>query len=134
MASKKIIAICQSGGEFQANKDGSLSYNGGEAYAVDLDEDAQLSEFKQDLAETYRCSIDGMLIKYFLPGNKKTLITISKDKDLKRMVNFFKDSDQVEVFVMSEEGGAALNVSNMPASLAGQLSLKQLLFQLPQLV
>uniref|UniRef100_A0A5B6ZQT0 SWIM-type domain-containing protein n=1 Tax=Davidia involucrata TaxID=16924 RepID=A0A5B6ZQT0_DAVIN len=125
MAMKKIIAICQSGGEFVTNKDGSLSYNGGEAYAVDLDQQTQLSDFKQELAETFHYSVDGSIsIKYFLPGNKKTLITISKDKDLKRMVNFFGDSEQVEVFIMTEEG-AARNVSNMPASRSSRTTVSE---------
>ncbi|KAA8528161.1 hypothetical protein F0562_035588 [Nyssa sinensis] len=124
MATKKIIAICQSGGEFLTNKDGSLSYNGGEAYAVDIDQQTQISDFKQELAETFHYSVDGILIKYFLPGNKKTLITISKDKDLKRMVNFFGDSDQVEVFVMTEEG-ATRNVSNMPASRSSRTTVSE---------
>ncbi|KAL4579186.1 hypothetical protein LXL04_015323 [Taraxacum kok-saghyz] len=103
MSAKKIIAICQSGGEFQTEKDGSMSYNGGEAYAVDLDINTQLIDFKQDLAETFGYNIDNMLIKYFLPGNRKTLIMISKDKDLKRMINFFSDTNQVDVFVMPHE-------------------------------
>ncbi|KAI8003500.1 hypothetical protein LOK49_LG08G03444 [Camellia lanceoleosa] len=124
MAAKKIIAVCQSGGEFETNKDGSLSYNGGEAYAVDLDQQSKLGDFKQELAETFHCNVDGMLIKYFLPGNKKTLITVSKDKDLKRMVNFFKDSDQVEVFVMAEEV-VARNVSNMPASRSSRTTVSE---------
>ncbi|KZV57971.1 hypothetical protein F511_12127 [Dorcoceras hygrometricum] len=110
---KKIIAICQSGGEFVSNKDdGSLYYAGGEAYALDLDQHTQLKDFKHELAETFQCGVDGMAIKYFLPGNRKTLISISKDKDLNRMVNFFKESDQVEVFVFA----AARNVPNMPTS------------------
>ncbi|KAL0376299.1 UNVERIFIED_CONTAM: hypothetical protein Scaly_0747500 [Sesamum calycinum] len=76
--------------EFLTNKDdGSLFYTGGEAYALDLDHQTQLKDFKHELAETFQCSADAMAIKYFLPGNRKTLITISKDKDLKRMVNFF---------------------------------------------
>lgn len=115
MATKKIIAICQSWGEFETSKDGSMAYKGGEAYAMDLDQQTKLSDFKQELAETFHYSVDSMLIKYFLPANKKTLITISKEKDLKRMVNFFMDSDQVEVFVMTEEG-VTPNVSNLPAS------------------
>lgn len=115
MAAKKIIAICQSGGEFVTNKDGSLSYNGGEAFAVDIDHQTQLNDFKSELAEMFNCSADTMSIKYFLPGNKKTLITISKDKDLQRMVNFHGDSFTVDVFIISEEA-AARNVSNMPAS------------------
>ncbi|KAJ8767921.1 hypothetical protein K2173_020861 [Erythroxylum novogranatense] len=115
MAAKKVIAICQSGGEFVTNKDGSLSYSGGDAYAIDIDEDTQLKAFKTELAETFNYSIDTMTIKYFLPGNKKTLITISKEKDLKRMISFVQDSVSVDVFVMTEEA-VARNVSNMPAS------------------
>lgn len=115
MSDKKIIAICQSGGEFTNKEDGTLSYSGGEAYALDVDENTSLPDFCRELSETFQCSSNGMTIKYFLPGNKKTLITISKEKDLKRMVNFFRDSDQVEVFVIIEEATAPYS-SNMPAS------------------
>lgn len=115
MAAKKVIAICQSGGEFVTNKDGSLSYTGGEAYAIDIDQQTLLDDFKSEIADMFNCSAETMSIKYFLPGNKKTLITISKDKDLQRMVNFLGDTATVDVFVMSEEA-AARNVSNMPAS------------------
>ncbi|KAF5464883.1 hypothetical protein F2P56_014926 [Juglans regia] len=121
---KKIIAICQSGGEFVTNKDGSLSYSGGEAFAIDIDQHTQLNDFKSEIAEMFDFSVDNMIIKYFLPGNKKTLITISKDKDLQRMVNFLGDSVTVDVFIMPEEA-AARNVSNMPASRAGRLCRKQ---------
>ncbi|XP_057476373.1 uncharacterized protein LOC130764252 [Actinidia eriantha] len=122
MATKKIIAICQSWGEFETDKDGSLTYKGGEAYAVDLDQKTKLNDFKQDLAETFHYSADSMLIKYFLPGNNKTLITISKDKDLKRMLNFFGDFDQVEVFVMTEEVVAPI-VSNLPTSRSSRTTM-----------
>lgn len=116
MAAKKIIAICQSGGEFVTNnEDGSLSYMGGNAHAVDIDENTNVDAFKQELTDTLKFNVDRMAIKYFLPGNKKKLITVSKDKDLQRMVNFFKDSEQVEVFVVAEGVGAP-NVSNMLAS------------------
>lgn len=110
-----MIAICQSGGEFVTNKDGSLSYSGGEAYALDIDHQTQLQDFKSELADMFNCIADTMTLKYFLPGNKKTLITISKDKDLQRMLNFLGDSSTAEIFIMSEEA-AARNVSNMPAS------------------
>lgn len=115
MATRKIIAICQSGGEFVTNKDGSLSYNGGEAYAIDIDQHTELSDFKAEVAEMFNCSVDTMSIKYFLPGNKKTLISISKDKDFKRMLNFLGETVTVDLFILSEEA-AARNVSNMPAS------------------
>lgn len=117
MAAKKIIAICQSGGEFMTNEEnGTLSYTGGDAYAVDIDEKMNVNVLKQELADTFQFSTEEITIKYFLPGNKKTLITVSKDKDLKRMVNFFKDSEQVEVFVVAEEAVVAPNVSTLPAS------------------
>ena len=113
--SKKMIAICQYGGEFETNEDGSMSYIGGEAYAVDLDENMQLSGFKQEVAETIDSTVDGMLVKYFLPGNKKNLITVSKDKDFNRMVNYYKESDQLEVFIMKEAAPAKAPKKQQPA-------------------
>ncbi|GKD74453.1 FAR1-related sequence like protein [Tanacetum coccineum] len=93
-----------------------MLYRGGEAYAIDLDIDSSVTDFKLDLADTFRYSVDNMLIKYFIPRNLKTLIMISKDKDLRRMINLFKDSDQVDVFVMPQVGGrGALIVLNMLA-------------------
>ncbi|KAK1374193.1 PB1 domain-containing protein [Heracleum sosnowskyi] len=83
-----------------------MSYKGGEAYAVDLDKQSQLSQFKQELAEMFQYNVDSMLVKYFLPGNRNTLITISREKDLQRMVNFYEDSGQVEVFILYKEGAA----------------------------
>ncbi|PHU08519.1 hypothetical protein BC332_20379 [Capsicum chinense] len=125
MASKKIIAICQSGGEFVTNnEDGSLTYVGGEAYALDLDNQTLLNDFKQEVAENFECGTNGMTIKYFLPGNKKTLITISKDKDLKRMINFFKDSEQVEVFIIAEEG-VARSTPNVTASRSSRTNVSE---------
>ncbi|XVF62348.1 hypothetical protein PTKIN_Ptkin09bG0000400 [Pterospermum kingtungense] len=124
MATNKIIAICQSGGDFVTNKDGSLSYNGGEAYALDIDQQTQLTDFKSEIAEMFNFSSDNMSIKYFLPGNRKTLITISKDKDLQRMLNFLGDSATVDVFIMSEEA-AARNVSNMLASRSSRTTISE---------
>lgn len=116
MGKKEIIVICRSGGEFKTNKDdGSLSYNGGEAYAIDVDQKTKLTDFKRELADTFECNVNDLLIKYFLPGNKTTLITVSKDKDFKRMVNFYSDFDNVDVFV-STDGPAARNGSNQLAT------------------
>ncbi|XP_057724376.1 uncharacterized protein LOC130940287 isoform X1 [Arachis stenosperma] len=115
MATKRVITIVQSGGEFVADKDGSLSYNGGDAYAIDIDHQTKLADFKSEIAEMFNCNANTMIIKYFLPGNNRTLITVSKDKDLQRMVSFAGEATTVDVFVISEEG-AARNTSNMPAS------------------
>lgn len=114
----KVIAICRSGGEFVTNKDdGLLSYSGsGDAFAIDIDHNTSMTDFKTELAEYFGFGVETMTtLKYFLPGNKKTLITISKDKDFMRMVKFSADAGTVEVFVMPQEAGV-VNLSNMPAS------------------
>ncbi|RWR93317.1 hypothetical protein CKAN_02256200 [Cinnamomum micranthum f. kanehirae] len=43
------------------------------------------------------------IIKYFLPNNKRTLITISNDKGLQRMVDFHEDSDNIDVYILAGE-------------------------------
>ncbi|XP_058757161.1 uncharacterized protein LOC131630393 [Vicia villosa] len=121
---KKVIAICQSGGEFVSNQDGSMSYSGGDAYAIDIDQGTVLSDFKSEIAEMFNCNVDTMSIKYFLPGNKRTLITVSKDKDLQRMISFLGDATTVDVFVITEEG-AARNTSNMPASRSSRTTVSE---------
>ncbi|RHN64458.1 putative transcription factor interactor and regulator CCHC(Zn) family [Medicago truncatula] len=123
-ATKKVIAICQSRGEFVTNIDGSMSYNGGDAYAIDIDQETSLSDFKSEIAETFNCNVSTMNIKYFLPGNKKTLITVSKDKDLQRMVSFLGDASTVDVFVINEEV-VARNTSNMPASRSSRTTVSE---------
>ncbi|XP_038722970.1 uncharacterized protein LOC120014918 isoform X2 [Tripterygium wilfordii] len=125
MAARKIIAVCQSGGEFVTNKDGSLSYNGGEAYAIDIDEQTKLNDFKTELAEMFNFSVESMTIKYLLPENKRTLITISKDKDLQRMISFLGESKTSDIFVMPSEEATARNMSNMPASRSSRTTVSE---------
>lgn len=115
MEAKKIIAICQSGGEFLNDKDGSLTYSGGDAYAVDIDENTKLNNFKKELADIFSCNASRIIIKYLLPSNKKTLITVSKDRDLQRMVRFVGDSSSVDVFI-SLEDPPARNGTKKPAT------------------
>uniref|UniRef100_A0A1J3CWK3 SWIM-type domain-containing protein n=2 Tax=Noccaea caerulescens TaxID=107243 RepID=A0A1J3CWK3_NOCCA len=111
MATNKLIAICKSG----TIKDGSLSCSGGDAFAIGIDQNTSMSDFKSELAENFGFDLETMSLKYFLPGNKKTLITISKDKDFIRMVNFSADAGTVEIFAIPDEAGPK-TVSNMPAS------------------
>lgn len=115
MDEKKLITICQFGGEFEINKDGTLSYNGGEAHAIDIDQETRIEDFKSEIAEMLNSSSELVSIKYFLPGNTRTLITISSDKDLKRMISFNGDSSTVDVYVTAGEI-VAHDLSNMPAS------------------
>nr|GMD12044.1 uncharacterized protein LOC109165518 [Ipomoea batatas] len=124
MAGKRVIAICQSGGEFEADKDGLLSYKGGDAHAMEIDDQMNYEDFKTEVAEMFSCSLATMSIKYFLPGNRKTLITISNEKDLKRMIKFHCASESAEIYVMAEEP-VALDVSNMPASRSSRTTLSE---------
>ncbi|KAF9593791.1 hypothetical protein IFM89_025500 [Coptis chinensis] len=115
MEGKKVIAICQFGGEFETNKDGTLSYKGGEAHAIDIDHGTVFEDLKSEIADLRNSGSGLMSIKYFLPGNRKTLITISNDRELKRMIDFNRDSVMVDVFV-TMEGIVGHEHSNMPAS------------------
>ncbi|KAL0302619.1 UNVERIFIED_CONTAM: hypothetical protein Sangu_3089900 [Sesamum angustifolium] len=124
MVGKKVIAICQSGGEFETNEDGILSYSGGDAHAMEIDEKMKFKDFKLEVAEMFNCNVGTMAIKYFLPGNKKTLISISNDKDLKLMIKFHDDSETAEIYVMSEEV-AAPDVSHMPGSRSSRTTLSE---------
>ncbi|PPD81258.1 hypothetical protein GOBAR_DD21831 [Gossypium barbadense] len=115
MATKRVIAVCQSGGEFETDKNGVMLYKGGDAHAIDLDDQTKFDDFKKELAEMFNLNMSTMSVKYFLPGNKKTLISISNDKDLKRLIKFHGNSTTVDVFILMEEN-VPHDVSNMPAN------------------
>uniref|UniRef100_A0A6N2NF14 SWIM-type domain-containing protein n=1 Tax=Salix viminalis TaxID=40686 RepID=A0A6N2NF14_SALVM len=100
----KLILICQSGGEFVTNDDGSLSYNGGEAHALDINLETMFDDLKLKLAEMCNLEYESLSMKYFIPGNKRTLITVSSDKDLKRMFDIHGNSITADVYVMGREG------------------------------
>ncbi|KAJ4810651.1 MuDR family transposase [Rhynchospora pubera] len=98
----KVLAICQMGGEFIQNKDGTLTYSGGEAHAVDIERDMALDELRNEISGMFNCNMEAYSIKYFLPNNKKTAITVSNDKDLKRMVDFHANSDTTDIYIMKK--------------------------------
>ncbi|XP_071724502.1 uncharacterized protein [Rutidosis leptorrhynchoides] len=110
MAKGKLILICHSGGDFVTNDDGTLSYNGGEANAINITTETPLNDIKLELAE--ECNLDQktVTIKYFLPGNKKNLIIVRNDKDVKRMISFHGDAITAEVFVFGTPGFERPNV------------------------
>ncbi|KAJ0959899.1 hypothetical protein J5N97_000333 [Dioscorea zingiberensis] len=102
MAEEKIVvAICQYGGEFVTNSDGTMSYTGGEAHAVDIKRDMLLDELKSEITSLFNIDLSGMSMKYFLPNNKRTLIMISCDKDLQRMVDFNLNVGATEVYILN---------------------------------
>ncbi|CAN4100576.1 unnamed protein product [Withania somnifera] len=104
MVKGKLILICQSGGEFVSDADGNLSYNGGEANAVNINQDTPYDDLKIKLAEMCNLELKTVSIKYFLPRNRKTLINLRSEKDFKRMVEFHANSVTAEIFVRGKEG------------------------------
>ena len=104
MAKGKLILICQSGGDFVKNADGSLTYSGGEAQAVNVTSETVFDDLKLKLAEMCNLEYKTVIFKYFLPGNTRTLITLSNGKDLKRMLDFHRNSVTAEVFAIGKEG------------------------------
>lgn len=104
MVKGKLILICQSGGELVKNDDGTLTYAGGEAQAVNVNSETVFNDLKLKLAEMCNLDYETVSIKYFLPGNTRTVITLANDKDLKRMLDFHGNSVTAEVFVKGKEG------------------------------
>lgn len=104
MAKRKLILICQSGGEFMTNDDGTLSYKGGEANAVNINDETRFDDLKLKLAEMCNLNHGTISIKYFLPGNSRNLITLRNDKDLRRMIDFHGISVTADIFVNGKEG------------------------------
>ncbi|KAF8394742.1 hypothetical protein HHK36_020959 [Tetracentron sinense] len=125
MAKGKLVVICQSGGKFTSNNDGSLLYTGGDAHAMRVSNETQFDEFKSEISEMWKYDSGSMAIKYFLPNNKRTLITISGDKDIQRMIDFHEDSATVDVYVMPGEIVAS-GVSNTPCSRSSRTTVAEL--------
>lgn len=104
MAKQKLILISQSGGNFVTNNDGSVSYTGGEANAVNINQEMLFNDLKLELAELWNFEIDSVSVKYFMPGNRRILINLTNDRDLKRLFDFYKNSVTADVFVTGKEG------------------------------
>ncbi|KAH7859679.1 hypothetical protein Vadar_004171 [Vaccinium darrowii] len=104
MGKGRLILICQCGGEFVKNDDGSLKYDGGEAQAVNVNFETLFDDLKLKVAEVCNLEYKSVSIKYFLPGNTRNLITLANDKDLKRMLDFHGNSVTADVFVTGREG------------------------------
>jgi len=98
-----VVAICQYGGEFTSGPNGNLTYKGGEAHAVDVTRDSSLEGFKDELCKVFHVDVTDMSLKYFLPNNMKTLITISCDRDLQRIIDFTANAAHVDVFLISRQ-------------------------------
>ncbi|KAL6629998.1 hypothetical protein ACP70R_029763 [Stipagrostis hirtigluma subsp. patula] len=103
MGRGQIVAVLQVGGEFTTDDDGRMSYYGGEAHAMHVKSDWTFRTFKHEISSTLNnLKLDSYVFKYFLPRNNKTLISISNEKDLKRMVEFHAESETTYIYVMKK--------------------------------
>ncbi|KAL5729667.1 hypothetical protein ACHQM5_002586 [Ranunculus cassubicifolius] len=94
--------IFHSGGEFiEVEEDGSLCYNGGEAHALHVNQNTTYENLNLDLAANF--DLTTISIKYFLPRNNQTLITISNDKDLRRMMTFYAASPTAQCYLLPRD-------------------------------
>jgi len=102
MTAGTVVAICQSGGEFVTKDDGTMLYTGGEAHALNISRDMPLNDLKSEISNMFSIDSSTMSIKYFLPINKRTLITVSSDKDLERMMDFHANSLTIDIYVLNK--------------------------------
>ncbi|PKI72699.1 hypothetical protein CRG98_006907 [Punica granatum] len=112
MAKGKLILICQTGGEFTTNDEGSMLYNGGEAHAAEINGDTKFDDLKLKLAEMCDLEYKSLAVKYFLPQNKRILISMVSDRDLKRMYDFHGGSVTAEIYVSGQKGFDPQSVPN----------------------
>uniref|UniRef100_A0ACD5ZB58 Uncharacterized protein n=1 Tax=Avena sativa TaxID=4498 RepID=A0ACD5ZB58_AVESA len=111
MGKGQIVAVLQLGGEFTTDADGNMSHSGGEAHAMLVKSDWTFSAFKQEISSTLNnLKVDQFLFKYFLPRNNRTLISISNDKDLRRMVEFHAESETTYIYVIKKVDNRPLNI------------------------
>ncbi|CAH2079452.1 unnamed protein product [Thlaspi arvense] len=104
MGKGKLILICQSGGKFVTDDDGTMTYTGGQAEAININHETSFDDFKLKVAKFFNLDYHSLSLKYFLPLNRRTLITMKQEKDMKRMYDFHVSSVTAEVFVTGQEG------------------------------
>ncbi|XP_024013085.1 uncharacterized protein LOC112087289 [Eutrema salsugineum] len=104
MGKGKLILICQSGGKFVTDDDGTMTYTGGQAEAININHETSFDDFKLKVGKLFNLDYNSLSLKYFLPGNRRTLITMKQEKDMKRMYDFHLSSVTAEVFVTGKEG------------------------------
>ncbi|KAK2970220.1 hypothetical protein RJ640_021656 [Escallonia rubra] len=124
MSKGRLIVICLSGGKFTTCNDGSWSYTGGDAHAIGVNGDTRFDELKSEMADMWKYNPDSVVIKYFLPNNNRTPVTISSDKDIQRMIEFHGDSATVDVYVLTGEDIIS-DVSTVPGSRSSRTTVPE---------
>ncbi|GJX27313.1 PB1 domain-containing protein [Tanacetum coccineum] len=95
----------QGSGHFMTNEDGTLTYNGGETNAANVTSETLFSDLKLSLAKICDLKQQTVTVKYFMPGNKRNLITVKNDKDVKRMIDFRGDALTTQVCFLRNRPG-----------------------------
>ncbi|XP_078177250.1 uncharacterized protein LOC144571743 isoform X2 [Carex rostrata] len=113
-----VVAICQHGGEFVTNPDGTLSYSGGDAHAIEVSREMSVDDLHSEINNIFGIDSTDLPLKYFLPNNRRTLISISCDRDLQRMVDFTANAASAEVFILNKPDRAKSTVAHSGTSIA----------------
>lgn len=114
MPIKKHILVCRSGAKLVMSEDGSLAYMGGDAYAIGVDDNTRFDELKFEMADMWKLERSSITVKYLLPNTSNNLVTISSDRDIRSMREFYEDCTTVDVYVFSGTGSATSDVSTTP--------------------
>lgn len=109
MPIKKHILVCRSGAKLVMSEDGSFTYMGGDAYAIGVDDNTRFDELKSEMADMWKLDRSSVTVKYLLPNTSNNLVTISSDRDIRSMREFYEDSSTVDVYV----GGTSSETSNV---------------------
>ncbi|KAL8094420.1 uncharacterized protein LOC141693326 [Apium graveolens] len=99
MPIKKHILVCRSGAKLVMSEDGSWAYMGGDAYAIGVDDNTRFDELKVEMADMWKLDRSSITVKYLLPNTSNNLVTISSDRDIRSMREFYEDSTTVDVYV-----------------------------------
>ncbi|CAI0388837.1 unnamed protein product [Linum tenue] len=131
MPRAKLILICQCGGEFTKHDDGTMSYSGGDAHAVEINRDTVFDDLKLRVAETCNLELQSVCMKYFIPGMTKTLITLSNDKDFNTMYEFYGESITADIYVTGTQGFVRATPTPSPKKRPAPASLGRVVKALP---
>lgn len=114
MPKRKHILVCRSGAKLMMSEDGSLAYMGGDAYAIGVNENTRFDELKIEMADMWNLDRNSVTVKYLLPNTSNNLVTMSTDRDIRNMLEFYEDSTTVDVYVFTSTTNATSDVPTMP--------------------
>ncbi|XP_042488632.1 uncharacterized protein LOC122068791 [Macadamia integrifolia] len=102
--SGSVLAICSYGGVLVRDTDGTYMKEGGESIAIRMDGTMNFSQFLEKVCSSWNFSLDGVLLKWLVPGSRCAPISLKGDLDLQNMLDFNSSSAIVDVFVSRADG------------------------------